>query len=107
MKTEEIAKKARELYPKETIIPMVDINGNPFETSFFVNNWIDQKRYDYAKGYMDCNAEWKEKTENLINALQNLMDGVAGLPPLSTTAGVLEKQYKQAEQAIKNVKLWD
>lgn len=38
---------------------------------------------------------------DLLEALQNLMKGVEELPPLTAIAGILEKQYKQAQEAVK------
>lgn len=46
-------------------------------------------------------SELLQQRDELKEALQSLMDGVRGLPPLTAIAGVLEKQYKQAEAAIK------
>ena len=47
-------------------------------------------------------SELLQQRDELREALQNLIDEVRGLPPLTAIAGVLEKQYKQAEAAIKN-----
>lgn len=47
-------------------------------------------------------SELLQQRDELREALQNLMDGVRGLPPLTAIVGVLERQYKQAEAAIKN-----
>ena len=47
-------------------------------------------------------SELLRQRDELREALQSLMGGVRGLPPLTAIAGTLEKQYKQAEAAIKN-----
>lgn len=47
------------------------------------------------------NAKLAAAAPELLEALENLMKGVAGLPPLSAIAGALENQYKAAEAAIK------
>jgi hypothetical protein len=52
--------------------------------------------YEVAK----ANAHLIAAAPELLNALQALMDGVANLPPLTAIGGALEKQYKQAENAI-------
>lgn len=54
---------------------------------------------------MEANAKLIAAAPDLLEALQNLMKGVEGLPPLTAIAGALEKQYKQAEQAIKKATL--
>lgn len=48
-----------------------------------------------------ANAALFTAAPDLFNALVELMKGVESLPPLSAISGVLEKQYKQAEEAIK------
>jgi len=68
-------------------------------------DWIGQKHklasdiMNYAKKY---NTGLLRQRDELREALQSLMGGVRGLPPLTAIAGTLEKQYKQAEAAIKN-----
>ena len=47
-------------------------------------------------------SELLRQRDELREALQSLMGGVRGLPPLTAIAGTLEKQYKQAEAAIKS-----
>ena len=47
-----------------------------------------------------ANAQLIAAAPELLDALQTLMDGVANLPPLTAIEGALEKQYKQAENAI-------
>ena len=47
-------------------------------------------------------SELLRQRDELKEALQSLMGGVRGLPPLTAIAGTLEKQYKQAEAAIKS-----
>lgn len=49
---------------------------------------------------MKANAQLIASAPELLKALQNLMDGVANLPPLTVISGVLEKEYKEAEKAI-------
>lgn len=48
-----------------------------------------------------ANAKLIAAAPELLEALQNLMKGVEALPSLTAIAGSLEKQYKQAEAAIK------
>ena len=57
-----------------------------------------------SEGYVSKEKHDKvlQQRDELREALKNLMDGVRGLPPLTAIVGVLEKQYKQAEAAIKN-----
>ena len=55
-------------------------------------HYVAKEKYD----------ELLQQRDELREALKNLMDGVRGLPPLTAIVGVLEKQYKQAEAAIKN-----
>lgn len=47
------------------------------------------------------NANLLSAAPDLLSALKNLMSGVENLPTLSAISGVLEKQYKQAEIAVK------
>lgn len=47
------------------------------------------------------NAKLIAAAPELLFALKSLMSGVENLPALSSISGVLEKQYKQAERAIK------
>lgn len=47
------------------------------------------------------NAQLISAAPDLLLALENLMEGVSSLPPLTAIAGSLEKQYKEAENAIK------
>lgn len=47
-----------------------------------------------------ANAQLIASAPELLKALQNLMEGVANLPPLTVISGVLEKEYKEAEKAI-------
>ena len=71
-------------------------------------NFSDNARVYCLSGYYS--SDWQElpkelkkadSATELLEALQNLMKGVEGLPPLTAISGALEKQYKQAEKAIK------
>lgn len=46
------------------------------------------------------NAQLIATAPELLKALQNLMKGVEGLPPLTAIAGLLENEYREAEKAI-------
>ena len=57
-----------------------------------------------SEGYVSKEEHDKvvQQRDELREALQNLMDATKRLPPFSGIVGTLEKQYKQAEAAIKN-----
>jgi hypothetical protein len=47
------------------------------------------------------NAQLISAAPDLLSALKNLMEGVESLPPSTSIVCVLDKQYKDAENAIK------
>lgn len=49
----------------------------------------------------EANAKLVAAAPELLEALQDLLKGVNGLPPLTAIAGVLTQQCKHAEAAIK------
>ena len=79
-------------------------------TALISEHYVPKDDYDKLGRLMDQLAEADEKQtsellrqrDELREALQSLMGGVRGLPPLTAIAGTLEKQYKQAEAAIKS-----
>jgi len=62
----------------------------------------------YARFVMDCldlNQKYDlDCIEELIMALEGLMTGVGGLPPLSAIAGVLTDQYLNAGDILTKIK---
>lgn len=87
---------------KLTILAMI-------ENSEFDHKWINDYACMQVIVYLkNKNDEATETIQNLLNnqqglldALIDLMKGVERLPVHSATEGVLERQYKQAENAIK------
>ena len=73
-------------------------------------NYIGKLYGRHIGEYFDTgrtSAEWDQleaEKKELIEALTNLLNAVHGLPPLTAIAGVLEDEYKSAENLINKLK---